>query len=92
MTVSSSTMPPRLVVLRQVEGSQWCVVEHAVQNGKRQFAARIATARDYAPACQVAIGAAKRMRLPLAIEGAGLRLRPFAPQRDLPKNSDGKGF
>jgi hypothetical protein len=73
-----------LIVLRQVEGPRWCVVQHGVRNGRRVFVGRIATARDYAPACRIAMDSAKRMGLHLAIEGCGKLIRRFDPKHDAP--------
>ncbi|MEN2787561.1 hypothetical protein ACFOKI_02925 [Sphingomonas qilianensis] len=71
-----------LIVLRQVEGTQWCVVRHRFEGAKRVFDARIATARPYARACQAAIEAATLQRLPLGIEANGVKLRRFDPKKD----------
>lgn len=79
-------LPNRLIVLRQVEGSRWCVVHHEVHDGKRRFAGRIATAREYAPACRVALAEAKRSKLPLGIEATGEWLRPFR-SHDMPQGT-----
>lgn len=75
----------RLIVLRQVEGPQWCVVEHVVRAGKRRFASRIATAREYGPACQAAVEASRLRWLPLGIEANGQRIRRFDADRDMPR-------
>lgn len=85
MTAATTPMPPVLIVLRQVEGPNWCVVRHEVRDGKRLFAGRIATAREYGLAYKVAMEAAWRARLPLGIQGNGERLRPFSIHRDIPK-------
>ncbi|MEN2787858.1 hypothetical protein ACFOKI_15880 [Sphingomonas qilianensis] len=84
------TAAPRyrpLIVLRQVEGTQWCVVRHRFEGAKRVFDARIATARAYALACQAAMKAANAQRLPLGIEANGVKLRRFDPARDVPESA-----
>lgn len=86
MMGSENRMPSRLVVLRQVEGPRWCVVEHIIRDGKRRFAARIATAREYGPACLVALDAARRRNLTLGIEANGQRIRRFCADRDMPRH------
>jgi hypothetical protein len=86
MMGSENMMPSRLIVLRQVEGPRWCVVEHVIRDGKRRFAARIATAREYGPACLVAVEAARRRRLALGIEANGKRIRRFNADRDMPRH------
>jgi hypothetical protein len=85
MSTRNNGLPARLIVLRQVEGSRWCVVEHVIQNGKRQFVGRIATAREYGPACMAGLEAAQRQRLPFGIEANGQRLRRFDADRDMPR-------
>jgi hypothetical protein len=76
-----------LIVLRQVEGLQWCVVRHRFEGAKRVFDARIATARPYARAYQAAIEAATLQRLPLGIEANGAKLRRFDAERDAPESA-----
>lgn len=76
--------PDNLIVLRQVEGTRWCVVRHTRKDGKRVFAARIATARDYAEAARIAMEAAFKLGLSLGIEGNGMMLRRFDRERDMP--------
>ncbi|WP_267395239.1 MULTISPECIES: hypothetical protein [unclassified Sphingomonas] len=83
MTRETIPIPPKLIVLKQVEGPRWCVVEHHFHNGNRLFAGRFATARDFIPACHAALQASKRTNLPIAIEATGGRLRPFKPLRDM---------
>jgi hypothetical protein len=83
MTRETIPMPPKLIVLKQVEGPRWCVVEHHFRDGKRLFAGRFATARDYIQACHAALQASKRTKLPIGIEATGGRLRPFMPKRDM---------
>ncbi|MBI0475746.1 hypothetical protein D9601_10320 [Sphingomonas sp. MA1305] len=78
------TVPTNLVILRQVEGTRWCVVRHTFKDGKRVFAGRIATARDYAEAAPIAMEAARSMRMSLGIEGNGMMLRRFDRERDMP--------
>lgn len=73
-----------MIVLRHVDGSRWCVVQHEWNDGKRSFVARIATAREYDPAARIAIAAAAKMRLHLGIEGNGHPLRPFDHKRHAP--------
>lgn len=82
--MNAPAKPRTLIVLRQVEGPRWCVVRHELSGGKRVFAGRIATARDYAPAARIAMATAAKMRLHLAIEGNGKLLRKFDPKRDAP--------
>lgn len=83
--MTAPVKPRMMIVLRQVEGPRWCVVQHEVQNGKRSFVARIATAREYGPAVQIAAIAAAKMRMHLAIEANGSALRRFDHKRDAPK-------
>lgn len=83
---TSSWEGRRLIVLRQVEGPHWCVVEHVVRAGKRRFASRIATAREYGPACLAAVEASRRRWLPLGIEANGQRIRRFDEVRDMPRH------
>ena len=82
--MTGSAKPRMMIVLRQVEGPRWCVVQHEVQNGKRTFVARIATAREYGPAARIAAITAAKMRLHLAIEANGKALRRFDHKRDAP--------
>lgn len=77
--------PKTFIVLRQVGGPRWCVVTHGVRDGKRQFLNRIATAREYGPAARIAMDSARRMGLPLGIEGNGMMIRGFDPKRDAPE-------
>ncbi len=74
----------QLVVLHQVEGSQWCVVQHQILDGKRSFVARIATAREYAEACREARMTSVRLKLPLAVQWLGMPLRKFNAADDMP--------
>ncbi|MEH3159825.1 MAG: hypothetical protein PGN08_13385 [Sphingomonas taxi] len=80
-----------LIVLRQVDGTRWCVVQHAVKDGKRAFAGRIATAREYEEAARIAIATSAKMRRHLAIEGNGKLLRRFDWKRDAPAGHSGPG-
>lgn len=82
--MSALTKPRTLIVLRQVEGPRWCVVQHSIHNGRRVFVSRIATARDYAPAARIAMASAQHMGLHLAIEGSGKLIRRFDMKRDAP--------
>jgi hypothetical protein len=76
--------PTQLVVLHQVEGSQWCVVQHQIRDGDRSLVARIATACEYADACREARRASVRLKLPLAVQWLGMPLRSFNAADDLP--------
>jgi hypothetical protein len=75
--------PNRLIVLRQVERSQWCVVRWSLREGRFSFAGRIATARPYEEARRAAVDAAAAERLPLGIRPSTTRTRRFDPQRDM---------
>lgn len=70
------------IVLRQVEGPNWCAVRRQLRGGKLSFVNRVATARPYKVACAVAIGTAEAEGLHLAIEATGAPLRRFDPARD----------
>jgi hypothetical protein len=82
--MTAGTKPTQLVVLHQVEGSQWCVVQHQIHDGHRTFVARIATACEYADACRQARVASVRLELPLAVQWLGMPLRKFKAADDLP--------
>lgn len=79
---STSPKPNLLIVLRQVEGPQWCVVRWRLRNGRFAFAGRIATARPYDAARVAALGAAAVERLPVGIRPSHAKTRRFDPQRD----------
>lgn len=82
--MTAGKRPTQMVVLHQVEGSQWCVVQHQIHDGKRSFIARIATACEYADACREARMASVRLKLPLAVQWLGMPLRKFNPADDMP--------
>ncbi len=86
MTATKNTF----VLLRQVEGPRWCVVRHALRDGKTHFVDRLATARSYPAAAQIAIASADRMGLILAIQADGKRLRRFDPITDAPNVGGGR--
>lgn len=71
------------VVLRQVEGPNWCVVRRELRGGKLAFVNRIATARPYRAAWPIAVEFAKAEGLQLGLEATGKRLRRFDPVRDM---------
>ena len=71
------------VVLRQVEGPNWCVVRRELRGGKLSFVNRIATARPYRAARPIAVEFAKAEGLHLAIEATGKRIRRFDPVHDI---------
>lgn len=73
----------RLIVLRQVERSQWCVVRWSLRDGQFSFAGRIATARPYDEARRAAVHAAAAEQLPLGIRPSTAKTRRFDPQRDM---------
>lgn len=85
--MTRSAKPRMMIVLRQVEGPRWCVIQHAVENGKRSFVSRIATAREYADAVRIAAVTAAKMRLPLTIEANGKALRRFDHRQDAPRST-----
>lgn len=82
--MTAAKKPAQMVVLHQVEGSQWCVVQHEIHGNKRSFVARIATACEYADACRQARMASMRLKLPLAVQWLGMPLRSFNAADDLP--------
>ncbi len=81
---SREAKPIQLVVLHQVEGAQWCVVQHQILDGKRSFVARIVTAREYAEACREARMTSVRLMMPLAVQWLGMPLRKFKAADDMP--------
>jgi hypothetical protein len=82
--MTAHTRPTQVIVLHQVEGSQWCVVQHQILDGKRSFIGRIATACEYADACRKARMASARLKQPLAVQWLGMPLRKFNAADDLP--------
>lgn len=83
MGAATNKFHNRLIVLRQVEGPQWCVVRWILRNGKFAFAGRIATARPYEAACRAALSAGAVERLPVGIRASAAKTRRFDPQRDM---------
>lgn len=83
MGAATNKVHKRLIVLRQVEGPQWCVVRWNFRNGQFAFAGRIATARPYDAARRAALSAAAVERLPIGIRPSAAKTRRFDPQRDM---------